>query len=385
MTEYSPGVDRDTPAMDHRLLTFFFGAAVLLYLSVVLAYGRPAVLQALGGGIAVLLVVAWIAWSRRPSTVTAAGFAVVAFAAFLIADSPVSIATQWMALIVLTLGTTRGVALIYGAVTLAVTAATHVAAGSGLGRILGESLATVLIVLAGLSFASLLLRARTLDESRRRALTELAEANSRLQASLRDSRDLALAQERERVAAALHDGLGHQLTTIGLSLDFSRRMIDRDPARAAEEITRAREATSTALDTMRATVRAMRPTELAEGGIHETLASLADSFRGTGLTVTFRSAAGPEPDEATTLLILRTVQEALTNAVRHSGADRVEITLSPTSLTVADNGRGNDAAPSFGLTSLSDRAHATGGELSLAPHGGPDGGFLLTLTLPELP
>ncbi|WIM72866.1 hypothetical protein QP028_03255 [Corynebacterium suedekumii] len=71
--------------------------------------------------------------------------------------------------------------------------------------------------------------------------------------------------------------------------------------------------------------------------------------------------------------------------MRHSGADRVEITLSPTSLTVADNGRGNDAAPSFGLTSLSDRAHATGGELSLAPHGGPDGGFLLTLTLPELP
>ena len=72
----------------------------------------------------------------------------------------------------------------------------HIAGGSGPGRILGESLATVLIVLAGLSFAGLLLRARTLDESRRQALTDLAEANNRLQASLRDSRDLVLAQER---------------------------------------------------------------------------------------------------------------------------------------------------------------------------------------------
>lgn len=385
MTEHTPAIDRETPAMDHRLLTFFFGVSVLLYLSVVLADGRPTVLQVLGGGIAGLLIVAWTAWSRRPSTVTATGFAVVAFAAFLVADSPVSIATQWMALVVLTLGTTRMVALLYAAVTLAVTAGIHIAGGSGLGRILGESLATVLIVLAGLSFAGLLLRARTLDESRRQALTDLAEANNRLQASLRDSRDLVLAQERERVAAALHDGLGHQLTTIGLSLDFSRRMIDRDPARATEEITRAREATSSALDTMRATVRAMRPTELAEGGVRETLSSLAGSFHGTGLAVAFRSDPGPEPEEATTLLILRTTQEALTNAVRHSGADRVDITLSPTRLTVADNGHGNDAAPSFGLSSLGDRARAAGGELNTDPHGGPDGGFLLTLTLPEHP
>ncbi|MDO5512674.1 sensor histidine kinase [Corynebacterium sp.] len=364
--------------MDRRLLSFFFGVALLLFLGAVLAEHRPVPQQVLGGVTGLVLLAAWCLWLWRPGPATAMSFAVVGYCSFLIANSPTSIGLQWMTIIVLLLALGDRAALVYGAVVIATTGGIHLVVGSAWPHVLGETANAVLLVAAGLAVAGLI-------RGRQRALDELQEANERLRASLRDSRELALSQERERIAATLHDGLGHRLTTIGLSLDYSERMIDRDPERARAEVRRAREATTESLDVMRSTVRAMRPVELVDDDLGATLEHFAASFDTTGLQVSVDTALETEPDEPRAQLILRVVQEALTNVVRHADADRVRITLRDRSVSVADNGRGNNAAPDFGLRGLQEAAASLGGTLTIDPHGGIDHGALLTLTLPEEP
>src|SRR5699024_9664857 len=105
----------------------------------------------------------------------------------------------------------------------------------------------------------LLKRVAAAEIERNVALDELEDANSELRRRLAAEEDLVVAEERARVAAALHDGLGHRLTSIGMSLDFSERMVERDPLRTREEISNARATASEALDEMRRVVRAMHP------------------------------------------------------------------------------------------------------------------------------
>ncbi|HJD79523.1 MAG TPA: sensor histidine kinase [Corynebacterium pollutisoli] len=364
--------------MDRRLLTFFFGVALFLFLSAVLAEHRTPTQMLTGAVTALLLVVAWAAWSTYPRAGTTLLFAVVAFASFLVANSPVSIGMQWVAFIVLLLGLGTTAGWVYGGLIVAFTAGIHLTAGSPLNQVLTETVAAALLAAAGLSVAGII-------RDRQRAHDELDETNARLRASLRDSRELALSQERERIAASLHDGLGHRLTTIGLSLDYSARMIDRDPAKARAEVLRAREATTDSLNVMRSTVRAMRPITLVDDDLAATLHQFAASFDTTGLAVEIDADLPHEPPEDHAQLMLRFVQEALTNVVRHADADRVTVTVRRDRIDVADNGRGLDAAPDFGLRTLTQAAADLGGSIDIDAHGGIAGGARLTLHLPEAP
>lgn len=377
------GYDGHSPAVSPQLLDFFFGIAVILLLNAAGAGGRPPAWEISGVLTTILLTALWIWWRQCRQPVAAIAFALTSFVSYVIANSLVSVALQWVALIVLVLTLGRLAGYFYSVGILVLLVSVHVVAGSDLIRILSEALYSLLLVVAGMSFANLMKRSNLLDSERRRALVELETANAALNRSLRDSRDLALSRERSRVAAALHDGLGHRLTTVGLSLDFADRMLDRDPERAREEIRQARAAASEALGEMRATVRAMTPVELADGDIREALSRLAGSFAGTGLTADFAASGDREPAEDLNQLLLRFTQEALTNVIRHARADRVEIRFHGTHLSVADNGCGNDAPPGYGLESLARRAKELGAGIEGEPHGGIDGGFLITLELPE--
>ncbi|GAB3699381.1 sensor histidine kinase [Corynebacterium nasicanis] len=364
--------------MDRRLLTFFFGVALFLFLGAVLAPHRTPEEQLAGAVTALFLLLGWIAWVARPGRATSLAFAAVGFVSFTVANSPVSIGLQWLTIIVLLLGMGTTAARVYAVLIVLRTAQVHLTAGSAPSLILSETVNAVLLVAAGLAVAGLI-------RGRQQALEDLQSANARLRESLRDSRELALAQERERIAASLHDGLGHRLTTIGLSLDYSARMIDRDPDKARAEVLRAREATTESLNVMRSTVRAMRPTRLIDDDLLASLRLFATSFDTTGLEVTVDADLTDSPPPQRAQFILRVVREALTNVVRHSGADRVLITVRDDQVLVADNGHGNEAEPDFGLRTLQDSATELGGHLSIDPHGGLDGGCLLTLTLPETP
>lgn len=253
--------------------------------------------------------------------------------------------------------------------------------------LLSQSAGTAALLLVGAAFGSLM---RSLDQARRAAEergAELERVNAQLRAAIDTERELALAQQRERTARELHDGLGHRLTLAGMSLQYAQRIRGEDPDRAWAEVANAAATTKDALGLMRLWVRALSPPRPVAGvGAAATFEQIAESFRGTGLEVTVEHQGTDEPLPAeVSVFSARLVQEGLTNVLRHAGATHVRLDVidSPMSLRLGltDNGtRASEVPEGFGLRSLRERAEELGGSLTSGP--AADGGWQITATLP---
>ena len=191
--------------------------------------------------------------------------------------------------------------------------------------------------------------------------------------------------ERRRIAQELHDEVGQSLTAVLLQL---KRAADHAPTELGEELRQVQETTRASLEEIRRIARRLRPGVLDELGLASALKALATEFggSGTGLSVQHCLAADlPELDRETELVIYRVAQEGLTNTVRHSGARRAEIALSPAPggvlLRVRDDGRGiAGAAEGAGIRGMRERALLVGADLSVEP--GPGGGTEVRLAVP---
>ncbi|NNG20170.1 sensor histidine kinase [Naumannella sp. ID2617S] len=127
---------------------------------------------------------------------------------------------------------------------------------------------------------------------------------------------LAVAAERERIGRDLHDILGHSLTAVAVKAQLARRLADRDPAAAATEMAEVERLARQALAEVRATASGMQQVRLAS----ET-ASARSVLQAAGVECRVSTAAA-QPDERASELLGFVVREAVTNVIRHSGADR---------------------------------------------------------------
>lgn len=226
------------------------------------------------------------------------------------------------------------------------------------------------------------------------AHSELAAAHAELGRHAERARELAVAEERARMAREIHDSVGHHLTVVNLQLQNALRLEERRPEQAWEQVKEAKRFTLEALSEVRRSVRALKPLALEERGGAGALAALARSFRGSGPEVRF-VVEGEERGlpEGVALALYRALQEGLTNAIRHSGARRVTGTLSfgeeRVRLRVADDGAGTPGGArgpgrtlggGFGLAALRERAEALGGAARFGNAEG--GGFVLDVELP---
>jgi signal transduction histidine kinase len=216
-------------------------------------------------------------------------------------------------------------------------------------------------------------------------LAELSSAQGRL-------RDLAVLEERQRLAREMHDAVGHRLTAAAVLLEGAARLIPSEPARATRMVETSRTQVRQGLDELRAAVSALHA-DTHSSPLCDVLAALVEVFaQGAEAKVGLEVQPGmAEPDPDRKLVIIRTAQEALTNVQKHAAATRVNLVLkvqeSAYVLTCRDNGRGIAAGenPSagtkgFGLGNLRMRAAAFGGSVDLDAV--PDGGAELRLTLP---
>ncbi len=241
--------------------------------------------------------------------------------------------------------------------------------------------------------------AMALEAVRRKERTEnlfaeLERAHSELRRYAEQARELAISEERNRVAREIHDSLGHYLVVVNVQLEAAGKLLDRDPEKAREAVVRAKTAASETLSEVRRSVRALRPSAMEKRKGPGALAALAREFGGTGITVSFE-VQGQERDLSpeAELLLYRALEEGLTNALKYAGGSRVQIKLAfePFSvrLTVADNGcgaSGNDqglGGTGFGIPGLEERASALGGTVSAAD--ADVGGFVLEVQLPTTP
>jgi len=190
------------------------------------------------------------------------------------------------------------------------------------------------------------------------------------------SRELSTIEERKRLARELHDSVTQTLFSIALTAEAAASLVSFEPGRARAELETLQELTAAALAEMRSLIFELRPAELETDGLAAALAKHVDVLRRLHpqeIELELDSVSRlPTPVERG---LLRIAQEALGNALRHSGADRVQLELgvrdSTARLRVSDDGDGFDPAGAavrsrrLGLVSMRERAEALGGRLSI--------------------
>ena len=190
------------------------------------------------------------------------------------------------------------------------------------------------------------------------------------------SRDLSVMQERARLARELHDAVTQKLFSIRAHARAAAVLAAREPCapdRVKAEIEVVGALGAEAHAELRAVIDGLAPPDLQDGGLAESLRRYAVlAGRAHGIPVTFTAAELPALSPRTEAALYRVAQEALHNALRHSGAGTVGVRLARTgrrvTLEVGDDGHGfTPEAPSggVGLASMRQRAANVGGTLSI--------------------
>ena len=204
-----------------------------------------------------------------------------------------------------------------------------------------------------------------------------------------------VSEERVRMAADLHDGVGHGLAVIAMQAGAALHVLDRDPEAARRNLEAIRAESKESLDLLRRQLARLTDTETGAGpaprapehGLAD-LPALVERVRTGGLEVSLRlevDSASAEAERAAYAV----VQEGLTNVLRHAGATRAEVAIVSTPaaemvVTVDDDGRGSDMLsgerrPGMGIVGMRSRVEALGGTLEAGPE---VRGFRLRASLP---
>ncbi len=220
------------------------------------------------------------------------------------------------------------------------------------------------------------------------ALSALGRANRQLQAARRELADLAVEEERNRIARDLHDTLGHSLSVIALKSELARRTLHEDPARAGAELVDVERVSRDALASVRETVSGYRRPSLAIE-----LAGARAALAAAGIESDVEPAPEGLPRDVDAMLGWA-VREGVTNVLRHSDARRARIRVVADvvarSVEVTDDGfgpkgavlptAGRTGSPGIGLAGLRERAAQLGGHVDAGPL--PERGFRLLVTIP---
>ncbi|WP_190081272.1 sensor histidine kinase [Streptomyces longisporoflavus] len=210
---------------------------------------------------------------------------------------------------------------------------------------------------------------------------ELARRVDRLTETRHDAVDSSAAELR-RIERDLHDGAQARLVAMGMDLGTIEAMIEKNPAKAKEMIAKARQNSGEALTELRDLVRGIHPPVLAERG-------LGDAVKALALRLPVETDADVElfgrAEEPVESAAYFAVSEALTNTIKHAGADRVWVDIHHTDgmlrIAVTDNGKGGASiGAGSGLSGIERRLGTFDGVLAVSsPAGGPT---MVTMEIP---
>ncbi len=184
---------------------------------------------------------------------------------------------------------------------------------------------------------------------------------------------LATTEERQRLARELHDSVKQQVFAISMQLGSVALALPAEPALARQLLQEAQITIQATHAELASLIFALRPAALQLHGLAAALTGLAEGWNGRGQAVVEFSASGVQaaPLEVEHALF-RVAQEALANAIRHSGAQQVRVALRRESevltLSIFDDGTGfNPAGPhaGLGLVSMQTRMREVGGDLTI--------------------
>ena len=276
-------------------------------------------------------------------------------------------------------------------------------------------LACVDVVLVG-AFTFLGAKSEEQNEARKHMITELAEANHRLEEMIAENtglqaqlltqaREAGAGDERQRMAREIHDTIAQGLTGIVTQLEAAQQTTH--DAERERRIDNAKRLARDSLAEARRSVQALRPQALENSRLPEALAdevarwSVTSGVAGEVETTGESRALHPEVE----VTLLRVAQEALANVAKHASASRAGVTLSymedVVSLDVRDDGAGFAVAPAqegrangylagespaaggFGLIAMRQRVSRLAGQLEIESE--PGAGTAVSASLPAIP
>ena len=185
--------------------------------------------------------------------------------------------------------------------------------------------------------------------------------SEKLERAQEEIEHLAKVAERERIARDMHDLLGHTLSLITLKAELARKLVDRDPQRAKQEMLDVEHTSRAALADVREAITGYRGQ-----GLDAELMRARKTLETAGIAVNCDCVELPLTPAQETVLALA-LREAVTNVVRHAQAQQCSLRLQRDqdlcTLEIADNGRGADAPEGNGLRGMRERLEAVGGSL----------------------
>jgi signal transduction histidine kinase len=195
-----------------------------------------------------------------------------------------------------------------------------------------------------------------------------------------ETQQLAVVQERQRLARDLHDAVTQTLFSASIIAEVLPRLWERDPGEGERRLAEVRELTRGALAEMRTLLLELRPSALADAELGDLLRQLGEATTGRArvpVEVQIEGTYAGMPVEVKVALY-RIAQEALNNVAKHSGAELATVRLcrgpEQVSLDIADDGRGfdRDTIPPdhLGVGIMRERAEAIGAELTITTEPG---------------
>jgi two-component system, NarL family, sensor histidine kinase LiaS len=202
---------------------------------------------------------------------------------------------------------------------------------------------------------------------------DLNAMSGRLQQLLRDQQQLAVVEERNRLARDLHDSVKQQLFALTMLVGGARLEV-AEASEARRILDQAEKVATGAQAEMTALIQALRPVALANRDLRVALRELcAEWAQRHGIACALEAPAELELAGSAEQEVYRIVQEALANTARHSGATRVDVRAATDgdslALRIRDNGHGFDVVGAggggLGLSSMRERVAALGGTLRI--------------------
>mgnify|MGYP002778738463 CR=1 FL=1 len=175
------------------------------------------------------------------------------------------------------------------------------------------------------------------------------------------SEELAIAEERARIAREIHDGIAQALAFSALKLDLVSRLMTTEPTKAEQELKATKTTLREMIKEVRRSIFALRPIDLERHGFVETIRRYCSDYgEQNNMHVHLVIEELPQLTTISEAVLFRIFQEAMNNVAKHAGASKVSVTLGTTKkghafISVEDNGKG------FDLFTVSDRVTSAGG------------------------
>ncbi|HLO11719.1 MAG TPA: sensor histidine kinase [Pseudoneobacillus sp.] len=235
-------------------------------------------------------------------------------------------------------------------------------------------------------FATLLLvylfRGISLERAKGQILhAELAEVHSKL-------KEITIEKERTRIAQEMHDSIGHSLIALRMHLEFAENMIDENPQKAREVLTKAHNFSQKSIKELRKAVAVLKDQSVnSQIELEELLTDMIESLGTSGnlkFTLNFDKKV-ESGDQDMKNCIYNSVREAVTNGLKHGKAQQFVIDINKTDkrikIVVEDNGKGcGQIKKSHGLKGIEERFDLLNGKVSFSSEKGQ--GFKMFAEIP---